>query len=69
MTCRFLKPAHYDELIEVESDAMFVTPVRLTVEYQVTRSGTALCWPPAARDTLLPIHKGDLSSQEDAVLA
>jgi acyl-CoA thioester hydrolase len=39
MTCRFLKPAHYDELIEVEATPCLLTPVRLTVEYQVTRSG------------------------------
>lgn len=37
MNCRFLKPAHYDELIEVEVIPRMLTPVRLQIDYQVTR--------------------------------
>jgi acyl-CoA thioester hydrolase len=38
MNCRFLRPAHYDELLIVEVTPRLLTPVRLMIEYQVTRS-------------------------------
>lgn len=41
-TCRHHKPAHYDELLEVECTLVELTPARLTLAYRVVREGTLL---------------------------
>jgi acyl-CoA thioester hydrolase len=43
LECRYLKPARYDDLLEVRCRISRLTPAKLEHEYEIVRDGEVLC--------------------------